>query len=119
VFLCLAPTDMRKSFDGLASVVSSTMAADPLAGDLFVFRGKRGDRIKLLYFDGDGYALWYKRLEEGRFVFPSVGSTQGEAGLSIRAADLVMLLDGVDLSSVKRLKRYQRPLPQSAQSTSA
>ena len=60
VFLCLAPTDMRKSFDGLASVVSSTMAADPLAGDLFVFRGKRGDRIKLLYFDGDGYALWYK-----------------------------------------------------------
>ena len=119
VFLCLAPTDMRKSFDGLASVVASTMAADPLAGDLFVFRGKRGDRIKLLYFDGDGYALWYKRLEEGTFVFPSVGSTQGESGLSIRAADLVMLLDGVDLSSVKRQKRYQRPLPQVAQTASA
>ena len=119
VFLCLVPTDMRKSFDGLAAVVTSTMAADPLAGDLFVFRGKRGDRIKLLYFDGDGYALWYKRLEEGTFVFPSTGNTQGQSVLSIRAADLVMLLDGVDLGSVKRQKRYQRPLPQTAQSASA
>jgi transposase len=110
---------MRKTFDGLASVVSSTMAADPLAGDLFVFRGKRSDRIKLLYFEGDGYAMWYKRLEEGTFVFSATGSTQGEAGLSIRAANLVMLLDGVDLSGVKRQKHYQRPLPQGAQTASA
>jgi transposase len=116
VFLCLTPTDMRKSFDGLAALVQSTMAADPLAGDLFVFRGKRGDRIKLLYFDGDGYALWYKRLEQGTFVFPSVSATQGQAGYAIRAADLVMLLDGVDLSSVQRLKRYQRPASAAAAS---
>ncbi len=61
-FLCLAPNDMRKNSDGLASVVTSTMAANPLAGDLFVFRGKRGDGIKLLYFDGDGFSLWYKRM---------------------------------------------------------
>jgi transposase len=116
VFLCLAPTDMRKSFDGLAALVQSTMAADPLAGDLFVFKGKRGDRIKLLYFDGDGYALWYKRLEQGTFVFPSAAATQGQAGYSIRAADLVMLLDGVDLGSVQRMKRYQRPAPAAAAS---
>jgi transposase len=120
VFLCLTPTDMRKSFDGLAAVVQGTMAADPLAGDLFVFKGKRGDRLKLLYFDGDGYALWYKRLEQGTFVFPEPGSPgggtaagipQGDAGLAIRAADLMMLLDGVDLTSVKRRQRYQRPTP--------
>jgi transposase len=114
VFLCTTPTDMRKSFDSLAHLVTSTMASDPLAGDLFVFKSKRGDRIKLLYWDGDGYALWYKRLEEGRFTFPTTGTTQGEAGLSIRAADLVMLLDGVDLSSVKRLPRYQRAASQVA-----
>ncbi|HMO34733.1 MAG TPA: IS66 family insertion sequence element accessory protein TnpB [Gemmatales bacterium] len=60
VFLCTTPTDMRKSFDSLAMLVTSTMASDPLAGDLFVFKSKRGDRIKLLYWDGDGYALWYK-----------------------------------------------------------
>ena len=119
LFLCLTPTDMRKSFDGLAALVASTMAADPLAGDLFVFKGKRGDRIKLLYFDGDGYALWYKRLEQGTFVFPNAAATQGQAGLSIRAADLVMLLDGVDLSSVKRMKRYQRPTPTTPQAASA
>jgi transposase len=117
VFLCTMPTDMRKSFDSLAMLVTSTMASDPLAGDLFVFKSKRGDRIKLLYWDGDGYALWYKRLEEGRFAFPTTGTTQGETGLSIRAADLVMLLDGVDLSSVKRSPRYQRAVPQVASAT--
>lgn len=108
VYLCITPTDMRKSFDSLAMLVTSTMASDPLAGDLFIFKSKRGDRLKLLYWDGDGYALWYKRLEEGRFTFPTTGTKQGEAGLSIRTAELVMLLDGVDLSSVKRLPRYQR-----------
>jgi transposase len=111
VFLCLTPTDMRKSFDSLALLVTSTLDSDPLGGDLFVFRSKRGDRVKLLYWDGDGYALWYKRLEEGRFTFPTAGTKQGEAGLSIRAADLLMLLDGIDLSSVKRSKRYQRTNP--------
>ena len=94
VFLCLAPTDMRKSFDGLASVVTSTMAADPLAGDLFVFRGKRGDRIKLLYFDGDGYALWYKRLEKDRFAWPNVGDGPTAR---ITMQELQWLLEGFDL----------------------
>jgi IS66 Orf2 like protein len=64
VFLCTLPTDMRKSFDTLACLVQQQLRQDPLSGDLFVFRSRRGDRLKLLYWDEDGYALWYKRHEE-------------------------------------------------------
>ena len=71
VFLCTLPTDMRKSFDSLAGLVEQQLGQDPLAGDLFVFRSKRGDRLKLLYWDSDGLAIWYKRLEEGTFAFPT------------------------------------------------
>jgi len=74
---------------------------------LFVFRGKRSDRVKLLYWDGDGYALWYKRLEAGTFRFPA--AAEGQTSQSISAADLAMLLGGVDLSSVQRRPRYRRP----------
>ena len=120
VFLCATPTDMRKSFDGLSAVVREHLNQDPLAGDLFVFRNRRGDRLKLLYWDEDGYAIWYKRLEEGVFAFPDAthrrGVPGGEHGLPMRAADLAMLLDGVDLASVRRGKRYQRPAQQRAAS---
>jgi transposase len=115
VYLCLEPTDMRRSFDGLCRMVRDFVGADPLSGDLFVFRSKRGDRVKLLYWLGDGLAIWYRRLEEGTFVFPKAESGLsgsrgvGTQGLEIRATDLAMLLDGVDLASVKRQKRYQRP----------
>jgi transposase len=115
VYLCLEPADMRRSFDGLAALVREHLGGDPLSGDLYVFRSRRGDRVKLLYWTGDGLALWYKRLEEGTFPFPAdaTGLTDaaavGKHGLSIRAADLAMLLDGVDLASVKRSKRYRRP----------
>jgi transposase len=119
VYLCLASTDMRRSFDGLCRMVREFLGADPLSGDLFVFRSKRGDRVKLLYWLGDGLAIWYRRLEEGTFVFPksadatglSWSRSVGEQGLEIRATDLALLLDGVDLASVKRQKRYQRPIP--------
>ena len=70
VFLCTLPTDMRKSFDTLAALVQTHLGQDPLSGDLFVFRSKRGDRLKLLYWEESGYAIWYKRLEEGSFVLP-------------------------------------------------
>src|SRR6266849_1772179 len=106
VFLCTLPTDMRKSFDSLAGLVEQQLGQDPLAGDLFVFRSKRGDRLKLLYWDTDGLAIWYKRLEEGTFRFPA--SSGAGHGIEIRAADLAMLLDGVDLESVQRRKRYRR-----------
>jgi transposase len=117
VYLCLEPTDMRRSFDGLCRMVREFVGADPLSGDLFVFRSKRGDRVKLLYWMGDGLAIWYRRLEEGTFVFPKLAEGSGlswsravgKQGLEIRSSDLAMLLDGVDLTSVKRQKRYQRP----------
>ncbi len=109
IFLCTRNADLRKSFDGLAQMVREFLGADPLSGHLFVFRNKRGDRLKLLYWDSDGLAIWYKRLEEGTFRFPSV--TGDGHGVEIRAADLTMILDGVDLGSVKRQRRYQRPQP--------
>lgn len=112
VFLCTVPTDMRKSFDSLVGLVQEHLGQDPLSGDLFVFRSKRGDRLKLLYWDTDGLAIWYKRLEEGTFLFPTANEQRvavGTHGLVIRPAELAMLLDGIDISSAKRRKRYQRP----------
>ena len=107
IFLGVAPVDMRKSFDTLAALVSQVLEADPLSGHLFVFRGKRADRVKLLYWAGDGFAIWYKRLESGTFRFPE--AREGQVSLSISATDLAMLLDGVDLASVKRRRRYRLP----------
>ena len=107
IWLATPPTDLRKSFDTLAELVRQQMDNDPLSGQLFVFRNKRGDRIKLLYWDEDGFVIVYKRLEKGTFRFPQADS----ASLQIRAADLHMLLDGVVLESVKRRPRYRRPVP--------
>jgi transposase len=109
IFVCLAPTDLRKSFDGLAQLVQLNLAGDPLSGHFYVFGNKRGDRLKLLYWDHGGFCLWYKRLEQGCFVWPKLPATAGDHGLEMRAADFAMLLDGVDLESVKRRRRYQRP----------
>ena len=106
VFLCVEPTDMRKSFDTLAALVRDKLALDPLSGQLFVFRSRRGDRVKLLYWDEDGYALFYKRLEIGRYRFPAAPADA--ASVSIPASDFRLLLEGVDLTSVRRAKRYRR-----------
>jgi transposase len=111
IFLCTLPTDMRKSFDSLSGLVQQHLRQDPLAGDLFVFRSKRGDRLKFLYWDNDGFAIWYKRLEEGTFVFPTPDEHReavGTHGLTIRPAELAMLLEGIDLQSIKRRQRYHR-----------
>jgi transposase len=88
-------------------LVRQQLQGDPLSGQLFVFRNQRADRVKLLYWDEDGYVIVYKRLEVGTFRFPKAEA----AGVEIRAADLQMLLDGIDLGSVKRQKRYRRPVP--------
>ena len=109
IFLCVEHADLRKGFDGLAHMVRAFLGGDPLSGHLFVFRNKRGDRIKLLYWDTDGLAIWYKRLEQGSFRFPQ--PTGADRGVEIRAADLTMILDGVDLESIKRQRRYRRPQP--------
>ena len=107
IFLGVAPVDMRKGFDTLAALVSEILQADPLSGHLFVFRSKRADRVKLLYWAGDGFVIWYKRLESGTFRFPQ--AAEGQLSLTISATDLAMLLDGVDLASVKRRQRYRLP----------
>jgi transposase len=105
IHLCLDPTDMRKSFDTLAALVREHLKGDPRSGSWFVFRGKRGDRLKILAWDGDGYALWQKRLEVGTFEFPKV---IGEAaGVTITATDLALILGGVALNA-KRRPRYAK-----------
>src|SRR6516225_1030393 len=109
IWLGHQPVDLRRSFDGLAEQVRQCLQADPLSGHLFVFRNKRADRVKLLYWDEDGFVIVYKRLEAGTFRFPPAADAAG--GVEIRAADLQMLLDGVDLESVRRQQRYRRPLP--------
>jgi len=96
---------MRRGFDGLAAMASGIVGEDPLSGHLFVFRNRREDRVKILYWDRDGYALWYKRLEKGRLRFPKPARS-GAARSEIRANDLMMLLDGVDLRSVRREQRF-------------
>jgi len=107
IWLATRATDLRKSFDSLAELVRQQLRGDPLSGQLFIFRNKRADRVKLLYWDEDGFVIVYKRLEAGTFRFPAADAE----GVEIRAADLQMLLDGVDLDSVKRSKRYRRPVP--------
>ena len=105
VFLCTSPTDMRRGFDRLAETVRSSLGHDPLDGSLFVFRSRGADRLKVLYWDRDGFALWYKRLEEGTFRFPATPA--GAAGVEVRASELAMLLEGIDLKSLKRSPRLQ------------
>lgn len=107
IFVAAKPADMRKSFDGLAALVREFLQADPLSGHLFVFRNRRGDRVKLLCWDSDGLLIVYKRLEEGVFRFPAAGDDATR--VEIRASDLHLLLGGIDPTSVKRHKRYQRP----------
>lgn len=110
VFICTEPTDMRRSFDGLSGMVQSVLKADPLSGHLFLFRNRARDSIKILYWDGDGLALWYKRLEQGTFQFPTdiVSGNQQAAGVEITESELALLLSGIDLGSVKRRKRYAK-----------
>jgi transposase len=107
IWLCTGPTDMRRGFDRLAEQSREVTRLDPQSGHLFVFRSRRGDRLKVLYWDRDGYALWYKRLEAGTFKLPRLRETQ--QAVELRASELAMILDGIDLSSVKRVRRYRRP----------
>lgn len=113
VFLATEPTDMRKGFDGLFALVENVIREDPFSGHLFVFRNRRRDRLKVLWWDNDGLAIFYKRLERGNYQFPtdSVVSKSGttSARCEIRSDELSLLLAGIDLGSVKRRQRYQRP----------
>ena len=105
IFVCLVPADMRRSFDGLARMAEEHLGADPRSGHLLVFRNRRGDRVKILYWDRDGYALWYKRLEEGVFHFPKAPG----GALTWTPAELALVLEGIDVRGARRLKRFGRP----------
>ena len=104
IYVHVPPTDLRKSFDGLIGLVRAAFQKDPRAGCWFLFFNKRRDRVKLLYWDGDGYALWYKRLESG--TFETLKPQPNAATLEIDATELSLLLSGVSLSSAHRRKRF-------------
>jgi len=112
VYLCTSPCDMRRSFDGLQALVTSAMKLDAFAGHLFVFANRRKDRVKILYWDRDGFAVWAKRLEEGTYAMPF--AEEDEPRREITAQELGALLSGIDLSIAKRRKRYQRKSAEAA-----
>jgi len=97
---------MRCGFDRLAERVQAVIGESPLSGHLFVFRSRGGSRLKILVWDRDGYVLWYKRLEAGAFKLPRIAP--GAHSVELRASELAMLLDGIDLSKLKRTLRYER-----------
>jgi transposase len=105
VYLCTTPCDMRRGFDGLKMLAQTVIGVDPLGGHLFCFCSRRADRVKILYWDRDGWALWAKRLEAGTYAFPFDAAVLKE----IRAGELAALLEGIDLTHVKRRKRYRAP----------
>jgi transposase len=106
IWLAAEATDMRCGFDRLAERVKAVIGQDPLAGHWFVFRSKRGDRLKILVWDRDGFVLWYKRLEAGVFKLPRIAP--GVGSVELRASELAMALDGIDVSKLKRVPRYER-----------
>jgi transposase len=110
IFLAVEPADMRKGFDGLSQLVRDRIAQDPLSGHLYVFRNRRRDRVKALYWDRDGFALWYKRLEKGTFRFPDAKDGRVE----VTPAEMAAILEGIDLSRARRLPRFTLPAPQPA-----
>jgi transposase len=106
IWLAAEATDMRCGFDRLAERVKTVIGQDPLGGHWFVFRSRRGDRLKILVWDHDGFVLWYKRLEAGVFKLPKVEA--GMRSVELRASELAMVLDGIDVSRLKRVTRYDR-----------
>jgi transposase len=101
VYLALGPTDMRKGFDGLSLLAQEVLQEDPFSGHLFVFRGRRGDLIKVLYWDGQGLCLFAKRLERRRFIWPQAR----EGTVTLSPAQLAMLLEGIDWRARLRTDR--------------
>ena len=104
-YLYVHPTDMRKGFDGLSGLVCNKLGQNPSSGDVFIFLNRKRDRIKLLHWEGDGFSIYYKRLEAGTYELPV--SKSGDA-ICLRRDELQLLLAGIQLSSVKRRKRYKK-----------
>ena len=112
IWLARGAQDMRCGFDRLAERVQVVIGQDPLSGHWFVFRSRRGDRLKILYWDQDDWVIWYKRLEAGVFKLPRAEGTA--RAVELRASELAMILDGIDVSRLERVPRYERPVGQRA-----
>ncbi len=106
IYIATSHVDMRKSVDGLSIVVQETLNKNPLSGHLFVFTNKRGDKIKILYWDRNGFCLWYKRLEKSVFHLPKISGPV----FNVNPAELGMILEGIDLSYQRRLKSINHDL---------
>lgn len=106
IFLHERPVDMRKSFDGLYALVKHVLGEDPLSGGLYVFVNRRGNYLKALYFDRTGFCLWAKRLERGVFLRRHSGALKR----SMSYTDLKLLLEGIELTEVRRRKRFSLPV---------
>jgi transposase len=102
ILVAVEPVDGRKGIDGLAGVVRAALGSDPLSGDLFVFKNRRGDRLKILAWMGDGFALYLRRLERGTFAFP----TADTPGVHVTPTQLTMILGGIDTAKTKPRKRF-------------
>lgn len=105
-FLFRHPADMRKGPDKLCGLVRDYIKKDPLSGSIFIFINRRGDQIKLLHWEGDGFAIYCKRLQEGMFELPAIHTTADS--IRLNADELMMMLRGIVLTSVKKHKRYRR-----------
>jgi len=103
-FLCCTPVDMRNGFDGLAGIVRNILKQNPVGGSVFIFINRAGTHIKLLYWDGDGFALFYKRLERGRYSTGVAGKTPSRL---ITREELMMILEGLSFKDMKRKKRFK------------
>lgn len=117
VFLARQFTDMRKSFPGLLALTEAVLRQDPSSGHLFVFVNRRRDLLKILHWDGSGYWIWYRRLERGTFQLPRIDAGEEQAGLELTPAQLSLILEGIDLTSVRQRLRYRNSpqLPTAAQ----
>jgi transposase len=105
IYLATGATDLRRSIDGLAALVRERFTLDPLSGHLFLFRNRRGDRLKILAWDRSGFWVLYKRLEQGTFAWPTDAPP---APVEMRSTDLALLLSGVDVSQTRRRRWYER-----------
>ena len=111
VFLARQVTDMRKSFRGLLVLTEAVLRQDPVSGHLFVFVNRRRDLPKILHWDGSGYWIWYRRLERGTFQLPTTDAGEEQASIELTPAQLSLILEGIDLTSVRQRLRYRHPLP--------
>ena len=108
VYLAKDATDMRRSFRGLITLTEAVLRQEPVSGHLFVFLNRRRDLMKILYWDGTGFCIWYKRLERGSFQRPPAVVGEDRPGLELSTGQLSLMLEGIDLTSVRQRLRFRR-----------